>query len=113
MLEMHEVFTSVHLANRAYVCRYLNHANFQRIESLLRSTKPLPSDARKEPKLSEIAESMKTLQERRLLDNLKAMSFVVDSPADVSLIAGYGRVEKVIFFVCFRYFVPSYNDSNI
>ena len=46
MLEMHEVFTSVHLANRAYVCHYLNHINFRRIEGLLRSTKPLPSDAR-------------------------------------------------------------------
>ena len=43
---MHEVFTSVHLANRAYVCHYLNHINFRRIEGLLRSTKPLPSDAR-------------------------------------------------------------------
>ncbi|KDR79356.1 hypothetical protein GALMADRAFT_265823 [Galerina marginata CBS 339.88] len=96
MLEMHEVSASVHLVNRAYVGYYLNHDYFQWIEGLLRSIKPLPSDARKQPKLSEVAASMATLQEGRLLTNLKAMSFVIESPSDVNLIAGSGRVETWI-----------------
>ncbi|KDR82341.1 hypothetical protein GALMADRAFT_237605 [Galerina marginata CBS 339.88] len=96
MLEMHDAFSSVHLANRAFVGIYLNDWYFRRIEGLLRSMKPVPYDARKEQKISDIAASVAASEEKRLLANLTAMSFVIDSPADVSLIAGSRRVETWI-----------------
>ncbi|KDR82349.1 hypothetical protein GALMADRAFT_817903 [Galerina marginata CBS 339.88] len=101
MLEMHHAFSSVHLANQAFVGCYLNDLNFLRIEGLLRSTKPLPHNARKERKICDIAASVAASMEHRLLTNLKEMSFVVDSASDVTLIAGSRRVETWILPLLF------------
>lgn len=103
MLEMHEVFDSVCLANRTFFGYYLNDVFFRRIEGLIRSVKPLPTDVRKEPKISEIAASVAALETQRLSTNLKEMSFIVESPSNVSLIAGSGRAETVIFYIIIKF----------
>jgi len=92
---MHEVLLTAHPANRSYVDEYLNHPSRNRLEALLRSTKPLPDGAPKDSKLIEAAELMASLQEERLMSNLREMSFVMESPADVTLVAGSGKVETV------------------
>jgi hypothetical protein len=92
---MHEALLSALPANRSYVDEYLNHSCFNRIEALLRSIKPLADNARKDSRVSEIAESMAKLQESRLKANLMEVSFVVESVPDVSLVAGLGRIETV------------------
>jgi hypothetical protein len=92
---MHEALLSAHPANRSFVDEYLNYSCFNRIEALLRSIKPLPDNARKDSRVSEIAESMAALQERRLKANLTEVSFIVESVPDVALVTGLGRVETV------------------
>lgn len=92
---MHEALLSAHPANRSFVDEYLNHSCFNRIEALLRSIKPLPDNARKDSRVSEIAESMVALQERRLKANLTEVSFIVESVPDVALVTGLGQVETV------------------
>ncbi|KIM34875.1 hypothetical protein M413DRAFT_450024 [Hebeloma cylindrosporum] len=94
--QMHEALLSAHPANRSFVDEYLNHSCFNRIEALLRSIKPIPDNARKDSRVSEIAESMVTLQESRLEANLTEVSFIVESVPDVALITGLGRVETWI-----------------
>ncbi|KAF4609988.1 hypothetical protein D9613_010358 [Agrocybe pediades] len=93
MIEMHESLEFVHPANRSYVEIYLNYYYFLAIEGVLRSIKVLPDDARHEPKLVEIAENIRNLQEQRLSANLNEISFLLESPENVRLVAGPARAE--------------------
>ncbi|KAF8970857.1 hypothetical protein BDZ97DRAFT_1407102 [Flammula alnicola] len=94
--QMHNALLSAHPANRSYVDEYLNHPSFNRLEALLRSITPLPDNAHIDSKLTEIADSMTSLLERRLVLNLTEMSYILESPATVSLVAGTGRIETWI-----------------
>ncbi|KAF4609963.1 hypothetical protein D9613_010377 [Agrocybe pediades] len=93
MIEMHESLKFAHPANRSYVEIYLNYYYFLAIEGVLRSIKVLPDDARHEPKLVEIAENIRILQEQRLSANLNEISFLLESPENVRLVVGTGRAE--------------------
>jgi len=101
MIEIHQALEDAHPSNRSYVEIYVNYYYFIRIEGVLRSIKVLPDDARHEPKLVEIAENMRNLQEQRLFANLSEISFLLQSPANVLLVAGVARAETV----CSRVFV--------
>lgn len=94
-MEIHELLPSIHIANRTYIDDYLGDISFRRIESLLRSIRPLPEDAGKEPKLSEMTMSIANAELRRLNANLKELSFLLESAPDVADIGGEGRVETV------------------
>lgn len=61
----------------------------------MRSVKPLPDNMPKDSKLSEIAESMATIQKKQLLANLQEVSFLIKSASDAVLIAGPDRIETV------------------
>ncbi|KAF9551230.1 hypothetical protein CPC08DRAFT_729061 [Agrocybe pediades] len=93
MIEMHESLEFFHPANRSYVEIYLNYYYFLAIEGVLRSIKVLPDDARHEPNLVEIAENIRNLQEQRLSANLNEISFLLDSPENIRLVAGPARAQ--------------------
>lgn len=92
---MHKAFRTVLWANQPYVDEYLNSNGILTLEGILRSIKPLPVTAEKEPKLMEIVETLRTSQEELILANLKEVSYLLQSPADVAVVVGSGRVETV------------------
>lgn len=92
---MHKMADSLHPMNKKFAYMYLDGFVVNRIEAILRPIHSIPSDTPRDPKLVEIATSMATLQEERLRANLKAMSYLVQAQADVTLIAGSERVEIV------------------
>lgn len=106
--QMYEALGSVLPVNRYYTNYYFDHWTILHfVEGLLRSTNPLPEDAPKDSKLSELAKAMANLSEQRILANLKDVSFTIKSSADVTLIVGSGRVETVSmssvgFLECFK-----------
>ncbi|KAH9480236.1 hypothetical protein JR316_0006834 [Psilocybe cubensis] len=93
LVDMHKAFRTVLWANQPYVDDYLNSMAVLTLEGILRSIKPLPSTAEKEPKLMEIVERLRASREELILSNLKEMSYLLQSPADVAVIVGSGRVE--------------------
>ena len=95
MIQMHRMASKVLLVNRKVVHMYLDSEPFFRLESILRSTKPLPDSVVRDPELVKIADEIAAAQERRLRENLKTMGYLVQSPEDVALIAGSGRLETV------------------
>ncbi|KAF8912168.1 hypothetical protein CPB84DRAFT_1957799 [Gymnopilus junonius] len=93
---MLQAIDSIHPANRAFADYYFNANILRRVEALVRSIKPIPVNTSKDSKLSEMAESMASLQEKRLLANLQEVSFIIKSTSDVRLIAGSSRIETWI-----------------
>ncbi|KAF5329683.1 hypothetical protein D9619_008943 [Psilocybe cf. subviscida] len=93
MIQMHRMASKVLLVNRKVVHMYLDNEFFFRLESILRSIKPLPESVVREPELIEIADKIAANEENRLRDNLKTMGYLVQSTEDVALIAGSGRLE--------------------
>ena len=100
---MHKMVESLHPMNKKFAYMYLDGFVVNRIEAIIRPIHPIPSDTPRDPKLVEIATSMATLQEQRLQANLKTMSYLVQTEADVTLIAGSERVETAS---CFFIIVP-------
>ncbi|KDR73637.1 hypothetical protein GALMADRAFT_142100 [Galerina marginata CBS 339.88] len=96
LLQIYEALDFAHPANRAHLNSYFNHDAIRRVESLLRSTRPLSEHAPIDSRLTEIAKFIASVEEDRLLPNLKELSFTIKSAADVTLIAGSGRVEILI-----------------
>lgn len=95
LVEMHKAFKTVLWANQPYVDDYLNSMAILTVEGIIRSIKPLPEAAEKEPKLMEIVETLRVSQEELLLANVQEMSYLLQSPADVTVVVGSGRVETV------------------
>ncbi|PPQ88388.1 hypothetical protein CVT25_011267 [Psilocybe cyanescens] len=93
LVEMHKAFKTVLWANQPYVDDYLNSMAILTVEGIIRSIKPLPEAAEKEPKLMEIVETLRVSQEELLLANVQEMSYLLQSPADVTVVVGSGRVE--------------------
>jgi len=99
MREMHKASESAHPANRAYVNHYLNYEDFRSVEGILRAIKPLPQDAYKKPRLTDLVDAMKDIQEHRLSKNLIEISYVIETTSDATLVAGSGlRAEIVSHF---------------
>jgi len=95
LVQMHATFKTMLWANQPYADDYLNSWAILNLEGIMRSIKTLPEGSGKEPKLTELAESMRNSQEALILSNLKEVSFILESPADVAIVTGEGRVEKV------------------
>ncbi|KAF9562462.1 hypothetical protein CPC08DRAFT_376954 [Agrocybe pediades] len=93
LVEMHATFKTTLWANQPYADGYLNSWGLLMVEGILRSIKPLPPSSEKEPMLSELEETMRQSQEALIETNLKEVSYILDSPADVAIVAGTGRVE--------------------
>jgi len=94
MAEMLVTLEYVHVANRAYVEQFLDDPFFTWIDGLLRSVN-LPDNDYYDPALNSVAKSIREIEEQRLLANLQAFKYVLESPETIKIVGHSGRVETV------------------
>lgn len=82
------------LVNRGSLDRYLGSEAFRRVEYIINSLNPLAN--RDDPSLLEKFRSHVISEEIRLSDNLRKFGYEIDAPDTLALVAGPGRIEKVI-----------------
>jgi hypothetical protein len=105
---------NVHPSNQRYVHEYFTHDTFNRIELLLRSTKPASHDIRGDPQLMKLTGAYTDFEEERLEERLKGVAYEIDAVSTVSLLTGPGKIEKVsasMFYaiamlICSQYIYP-------
>ncbi|KAF5372882.1 hypothetical protein D9758_001516 [Tetrapyrgos nigripes] len=95
--EMMIASKKIHPSNRRYVHEYLAHDTFNRIEQLLRSTKPASHDIRGDINLMKLTEAFIDFEEQRLDERLQGVAYEIDAVSTVSLLTGTGKIEKHIY----------------
>lgn len=95
MQELHASAGNVLSVNRKLTDLCIDGWDYFRVEGILRPIRPLPQDMSRDPPLEELATSIATAHEERLKKNLEELSYVLRSPADITLVIGNGRLETV------------------
>lgn len=90
---MHELLPLLHTANRVFVDDYLDSYSVHTVEAILRCTRGITDS--QQSQITELAQLYADAQESALRANLKEISYVISSVADVTLIAGPARAESV------------------
>ncbi|KAG6849343.1 hypothetical protein H0H93_009263 [Arthromyces matolae] len=91
--KFHRLREEVRLENLVIYDDYLHHPAFTRLHHLLRSTRK--ATVAIHPQLAKLRNEFTKAEEDRLFENLKKLSFTLDSSATVKLVTGPYRIKRM------------------
>ncbi|TFK64963.1 hypothetical protein BDN72DRAFT_922091 [Pluteus cervinus] len=94
--KMFELRTHLALGNRRLIEEYLGSLPLLCLENILRSTRSIGA-VQHHPELAKLIDRFDREEEERLVANLTAVGFEVDSAETVALVTGPGRFERFLF----------------